>query len=235
MFNTKNFAEMANAVYRLDANKHFVSGYEPKTFDEEKRWGWTRTDFKGCVYIDDASKAFAVAFQGTVPKKIGDLVADLQIVGGILPLYCSAALRLFDVARARLGGYAPYLVGHSLGGAVAQVIGHWMNIPFVTFNAPGMWGFIQLAKVLDWTPDGYYSLKGTFQGTAFDKQRASVGRNFRNIFDPVSGYGSHYGPVTRFWCGNFHSMDDMEAYIKRSGWADKNPLDPKNKEWGELD
>ena len=235
MITTKEFARMANAVYQLDTNGQNIPGFEAKTFNEEKRWGWTRTDFKGCVYIKDSTKEYVVAFQGTVPAKLGDVASDLQIVLGVLPQYCSAALRLFDVARTRLGGYTPYFVGHSLGGAVAQVIGHWMHIPFVTFNAPGMWAFIQTAKILDWTPDGLYSWMGGLKGTAFDKQRASTGRNFRNVLDPVSAYGSHYGPVTRFWCGDFHSMDALEETVKRSPWADKDPLAIANKEWGELD
>lgn len=234
MITTKEFARMANAVYELDSNGHAIAGFVHQRFEEEERWGWTRTDFKGCVYSRESTKEFVVAFQGTVPKKAGDIASDVQIVLGILPQYCSAALRLFEVAKTRFEGYRPYLTGHSLGGAVAQVIGHWMHVPFVTFNAPGMWGFIQTAKILDWTPDGLYSLMGTFKGTAFDKQRASTGRNFRNILDPVSAYGSHYGPVTRFWCGDLHSMNALEASILASGWADKDPLDPKNKEWGEL-
>ena len=76
------------------------------------------------------------------------------------------------------------------------------------------------------------SLKGTFIGSATAKQRAGTGRNFRNILDPVSAYGMHYGPVTRFYNAGVHSMTDMVEFVRRSAWSDKNPYEYK--EWGEL-
>ncbi len=107
--------------------------------------------------------------------------------------------------------------------------------PFVTFNAPGMWGDIQKAKFLAEFPrDQARSIAGTFKGSIFSKQKATTGRNFRNVSDPVSAYGSHYGSVTRFWGTGLHSMNDLLDRIKKSRWANINPFDPAYKEWGEL-
>lgn len=243
---TLDYAEMARRVYNIDksannANCDWVLGnYKCDLFEEGMAWGGTKTDFKGCVYSSEALKEAVVAFQGTVPRKGGDLLADLQIaIGGLvgmLPQYSSAALRLFERTVAVYPDHSVSLVGHSLGGAMAQVIGHWTGIPFVTFNAPGMWGDIQKSKVmLLWSPSSsWHSIKGTTTGSAFAKLKASTGRNFRNVMDPVSGYGSHYGPVTRFWGKGVHSMDDILERVRKSRWANIKPFDPAHKEWGDF-
>src|SRR5262249_6812099 len=233
---------MSRNVYELDKGQGYNGGgYECNQFREGMSWGVTNTDFKGCVYVSKQIKEMVVAFQGTDPSKLGDLVADLQIAItgfiGMLPQYCGAALRLFEKAATTYPGYKVSLTGHSLGGGIAQVIGHWTNTPFVTFNAPGMYMDIQRSKLsmlLVANIDALNSIMGTFKGKALAKQSASTGRNFRNVMDPVSMYGSHFGPVTRFWGAGLHAMDDIYDRVRKSEWARMNPFDSKNKEWGEL-
>ena len=244
---TLAYAEIANRVYNIDVKgersadgRWVVGDFDSALFKEGMSWGATNTDFKGCVYVSKSNKEAVVAFQGTVPKKGGDLLADLQIaIGGLvgmLPQYCDAATRLYDRTRQIYPEHQISFVGHSLGGAMAQVMGHWTGMPFVTFNAPGMWGDIQKAKLVPWSRGAQIrSIAGTLQGSLLSKQMASTGRNFRNVMDPVSAYGFHYGPVTRFWGAGLHSMDDLEARIRGSTrWRSVNPFDPANKEWGEL-
>jgi hypothetical protein len=235
---TLDYAEMANRVYNIDSSNpdsYVVPGFETRLFKEGMSWGLTNADFKGCVYVNSALHHFVIAFQGTEPSKGGDLIADVQILIGMLPQYTSAAMRLFDRAGSVFPDHSISLVGHSLGGGMAQIIGHWTESPFVTFNAPGMWGDIQKAKIAFWFPNDWIrSIKGTFKGSLLSKQMASTGRNFRNVLDPVSAYGCHYGPVTRFWGSGVHSMNDVLERIRKSRWATVNPLDPACKEWGEL-
>jgi hypothetical protein len=241
---TLDYAKMASRVYNIGNADHpdtyEVGDHKADLFEEGMSWGATRTDFKGCVYVSHRFPEVVVAFQGTVLSKAGDLVADAQIaIGGLvgmLPQYCGAALRLFDRTRAIYPDRAVSFVGHSLGGAIAQVMGHWTGMPFVTFNAPGMWGDIQKSKViLNWSPrNSLRSWQGTLKGPLLAKHTATTGRNFRNILDPVSAYGLHYGPVTRFWGCGIHSMADLVERIATSKWANVNPFDPDYKEWGEL-
>lgn len=237
---TLQYAQMANRVYNIDnpsdPESYTVPGFIPALFKEGMAWGKTNTGFKGCVYVSQDSHECVVAFQGTKPSKAGDLVADVQIFLGQLTQYAGAALRLFNRCAEVYPNHQASLAGHSLGGAIAQVIGHWTGAPFVTFNAPGMWGQLQFAKVNPFAGPKtmWRSIKGTVKGSLAAKQKAATGRNFRNVLDPVSGFGSHYGPVTRFWGKGAHSMDDVEARIRSSRWARVNPLDSAVKEWGEL-
>lgn len=239
MITSNDYAQMANAVYNIGTTGGFdVPGFTTCLFYEGVApWGTTATKFKGCVYANNQTKEAVVAFQGTdFGNKIGDWYADLQIVVGILPQYCMAADRLYARTLQVLSGYTITLTGHSLGGALAQVIGHWRDSKFVTFNAPGMWGDIQKSKLLSLSSWGGRS-RSSPNDSKLAKFRASTGRNFRNYLDPVSAYGMHYGPVTRLWVPglNVHGMDNMVAKIMVSKWSDRDPLDPKNKEWGELD
>lgn len=238
MITTSQYAEIANAVYNIGTDGNWVVDGFQTTLFEEGGWGSTRTKFKGCVYAKEDTQDVVVALQGTVPSKFGDLYADLQIVLGILPQYCGAAERLYQRALKRYAGWNITLTGHSLGGGLAQVVGHWTGCPFVSFNAPGMWGDIQKCKFFSLHEWGDKCWDGMFKGSLLGKIRASTGRNFRNWLCPVSAYGSHYGPVTRLRVPglNTHSMDHLEAKIKRTPrWANINPLDPRHKEWGELD
>ncbi|MGA0603140.1 lipase family protein [Caulobacter sp. KR2-114] len=241
------YAEIANRVYNIDQQgpvpgfgSWVVADFDSALFQEGMSWGATRTDYKGCVYVSRRCNEAVVAFQGTDLKKGGDIVADLQIalggLVGMLPQYCEATVRLFRRTRQVYPNHQISFTGHSLGGALAQIMGHWTGLPFVTFNAPGVWGDIQKAKLAPWsTANQVRSLVGGAIGSPLAKQMASTGRNFRNVLDPVSAYGMHYGPVTRFWGAGLHSMDDLEARIRASRrWASVNPFDPAFKEWGEL-
>jgi len=233
---TLEYAEMAHRVYNIDTGADYlVPNFECSLFKEGLSWGATNTDFKGCVYVSDGLQEVVAAFQVPKLSKAGELAADIQIMVGMMPQFCNAALRLFERTTALYPNHIISLAGHFLGGGLAQVMGRWTGAPFVTFNAPGMWGEIQHANFLTMFPfDMTGSLKETFNRSPLARQVESAGRNFCNELDPVSAYGTHYGSVTRFPGSGLHAMDDILERIRNSRWADINPFDPNYTERGEL-
>ena len=128
MITALDYARMAEKVYGLDTDDTYVPGYmaDESLAEYGMSWGFTGTDYKGCVYVSQSLPEYVVTFQGTVlgsNSKKGDIVADIQIllgnVKGCLPHYCGDAIRLFQKAQVAYASYTPRFTGHSLGGALA--------------------------------------------------------------------------------------------------------------------
>jgi hypothetical protein len=109
-----------------------------------------------------------------------------------------------------------FIVGHSLGGALAQVLGYWCNCPFVTFNAPGMASVIGAA--------GWNFLKPDVARRTRDakKLRNSNGEargvNFRIARDVVAKFGKHLGDVIVLRSdpafARNHDLDSLERVLR---------------------
>lgn len=78
---------------------------------------------RGCI---------VVAFRGTAQKM--DAVADLKLGTGMNTSYFSAGEKFVE----QFAGQPVILCGHSLGGAIAQVVANRKRLPMVSFNAPGV-------------------------------------------------------------------------------------------------
>ena len=81
----------------------------------------------------DAARGYTVvAFRGT--SQAMDGIADFKLGAGMNSTYFSAGEAFVD----GLAGGRIILCGHSLGGAIAQVVANRSGLPMVTFNAPGV-------------------------------------------------------------------------------------------------
>ena len=79
-----------------------------------------------------------IAYRGTEPQTMEDILADIVIVSGQIPSGQRAdAQNFYDAVVAQYGRNIS-VTGHSLGGALAQIIGADNGIPTYTFNAPGV-------------------------------------------------------------------------------------------------
>ncbi len=149
------YAYIAQEVYRP-----FTDGQRCLTPDFGCNPGFCRNDrpaslggdllssgLQGRVFFHDRSNAAVIAFKGTEPNYAGtgramvsDFVADLAVTMPLLiPRQVAEALALVATWKHRLKGYHLTLTGHSLGGAIVQVVGLACDIRFVAFNGPGMW------------------------------------------------------------------------------------------------
>ena len=169
---------------------------------------WTCSHFRAglgsglqaAVFSNGASTV--AAFKGTTPTQVNDLIADLKLGVGMNTTYFSDA-EAFVEQYADVEGLV--VTGHSLGGAIAQIVGNRRRIPFGTFNAPGV--AIVASRNLH-TATAHMSavrvaggIVSMFRhpmqairdiGSAFHE---SLGINYRLSGDVVSQIGLHYGRI----------------------------------------
>ncbi len=181
--------------------------------------GTPANGFQGAIF--DSTLEVICAYKGS-KGDIGDKtttgyddwnVNDVQIALNKVPNQTPAALNFVKIAKHIASGKPVSLVGHSLGGGLAQFVGYTLQTPFVTFNAPGMRNNLQGVKKV-----------GPVQGF-----------NMILITDPVGNFGLHLGKTERFltagalnpWGGDAmfaHVMKNVIATLKlkrNNKWADK--------------
>jgi pimeloyl-ACP methyl ester carboxylesterase len=90
--------------------------------------GWD--GFQARAYVYKGRRI--VAFRGTTVG--GDIAADAALGTGMNSEYFAQG----EAFVAGLGGRDLILCGHSLGGAIAQVVANRTSLPMVSFNAPGV-------------------------------------------------------------------------------------------------
>ena len=138
-------AKISNAVYSEDLSK--------KTVVNVKGFGnWTCTDFilaSGSLNgfqagIFKGGNGTVVAFRGTAQTM--DVVADGKLGTGMNSSYFDAGQKFVS----RAAGPNVTVTGHSLGGAIAQVVANREGNVMATFNAPGV-GVIASRNMLETT------------------------------------------------------------------------------------
>src|SRR5262249_16898846 len=87
-----------------------------------------------------------IAIAGTQGFAGSDWLADAKLAISLMPRQASSAEKFFrSVIPNGTDPEEVIVVGHSLGGALAQALGFWHGVRFVTFNAPGMGATLALS------------------------------------------------------------------------------------------
>ena len=191
-----DFAQMASGAY--DATPS-VSGWHagPPVYD-------SNSGLRSVIYSN--GDVVVVAFRGT--DNASDLVEDAELTMGMN----TAMYPIGEAVASGAGSSGPvYVTGHSLGGAVAQVVGKRMELPFVTFNAPGVallasrnigsaYPLATLARL-----QGAVNSALRRPGQAISDIRSTFnsvnGKNYRLSTDIVSATGVHYGDIVTLPAG----------------------------------
>ena len=152
------------------------------------------------VFRKSSTGEHVIAYKGS------DLVADLRIVCEGIPRQAYDAMRMTEAWRRTLSGKKVTLVGHSLGGGIAQIVGISQDIRFVTFNAPGMWtNAVGLCN--------FRRLSNTL----------ARGINLIKWGDPVGNFGKHIGDTIRVRSMG-HSMVGFIEFLSSYAGKDQDPL-----------
>lgn len=209
------YAQIADQVYN-DQSAFVLAGWVCQRFKMDKpffKGGSMLSDgFQGGSFYKRETNKLVIGFKGTVPSMASDLMADLRIATGNIPTQADSAMTYVGQWREVQPGAAVSLVGHSLGGGLCQVVGSWLDLPFVTFNAPAMGANWFLAH-FDFTKPV------TMVRTTMARRR-NDGVNYRLLNDPVSKIGNHIGLVRKIDAGlgisEAHSMSQVVDVIART-------------------
>jgi Protein of unknown function (DUF2974) len=195
-----------------------------------QRQYWTadaHTGFVGAIFQKDND--VVVSYRGSVSVRKDWLGSDKKLAFGVAPENKIEKAVLLRYKALEMYHKPVMLVGHSLGGALAQAAASVTGSAAVTFNAPGVQKIVKKAG---------YAVMGNLPPIV----------NFRAAQDPVSDLmGPHLGlvydvdtfPQTQKLDtgtklkekGESHRMTLMVKYIDKQPWRDASPFDNRHGYW----
>jgi hypothetical protein len=192
---TGEYWDCADSVHSFDPTTFNVpQGFNCDRAEQSKSffaWKGNRNGFQAAVYTHRSSGVKVLAIAGTQGMALNDILADLRLTIGLMPRQASSAWQFYQSAITE--DDVAVIVGHSLGGGLAQVLGFWTNTPFLSFNAPGMESNVVGALINPLKPQ---VLKRTWQASKkFYSKDGAKGLNFVVGKDFVGKFGVHVGQV----------------------------------------
>lgn len=140
-----DYAKIACAAYYKGPNQYsdpdpgrMVDDWTVQKWESGTLFG---NGFQGGIWQSETDVVVGCCGTNTKQKGkfVSDISADIRIAVRVLPNQCTSARKMVKAAKEIAGSNRRVSVcGHSLGGGLAQVVGVWEQVPFVTFNAPAM-------------------------------------------------------------------------------------------------
>ena len=189
MASIADFLVIAESVYQPDPENHVPARWRVQRWEMAT---WYGNGFQGGIFEDD--REVIVAYSGTkggpTTAPISQNSANVRIGVLVIPNMAGAGRTLVGWAERNRGNKPISIVGHSLGGALAQVTGAWSGHPFISFNGPGMAAHLKVAAFNIFKPRQMArSIKAQTGGSA-------VGLCINVRGDFVGSYGlGHIGEV----------------------------------------
>ncbi len=189
-------AKMSQAVYDSDLSGGSVVGWSCNQF---RRASGALSGFQGAIFV--GSGVTVIAFRGT--DQAMDLASDIKLGIGMNSTYFDLGEQFASLAT----GPNIIVTGHSLGGAIAQVVANRCGHVLATFNAPGV-GVIASRNMIESSPIMNAVRVGGMLVSAV-RHPIQAAKDVQNVFrsvqginlclqnDAVSRIGNHYGKVLR--------------------------------------
>jgi hypothetical protein len=210
------YLTLAELAYDRNDNPYSINGFVVRRREFATVLG---DGFQGVVH--EGPDEVIVAFSGTMGNlltaPISQNTANLRIGVNIIPNMAGSAKALVKAAAETAKPVS--IVGHSLGGALAQVVGVWMGIPFISFNGPGMKTHLCMSVINMIKPR---QMRRTWKAPSLSQAN---GICFSVMGDFVGNFGLHVGTFVEVpWDGSRERRHDLEAI--RSGLGESVTREP---------
>jgi hypothetical protein len=158
------------------------------------------------------------AQQTTAP--ISQNSANIRIGVSVIPNMAGSAFAMVEWAMASAKGRPVSIVGHSLGGGLAQVVGNWSGCPFISLNGPGMKTHLKMSAFNIFKPRQMYrSIRSKSTGK-------TAGICFYIANDFVGKYGWAIGTVIKLPAADkSHDVNTIREGLRDKGWLNSPPGD----------
>jgi len=179
--------------------------------------------FQGGIYATATEVIVAFAGTGGGGGMVSQGAADARIAVNVVPNLAGSAHTMVKWARKHNPNKPISIVGHSLGGAIAQVVGNWTGTPFISFNGPGMKTHLKMSAFNILKP------MQMFRSASSKNTDDTIGICFTVKGDWIGEYGYHVGwevelpPATGTL--EAHKLPCVWSGIAGKQWKDKQPRD----------
>jgi hypothetical protein len=220
--NFQEYLDLAELVY---ASKTGGKPDLPGWTTQKWEWGtWYGDGFQGGIF--ETPSEIVVAFSGTkgglTTAPVSQNSGNVRIGVNVIPNMAGSAFAMVKWAKQNAWNRPISLVGHSLGGGLAQVVGNWSGLPFISFNGPGMKSHLKMSAFNIFKPQ--QALRSAVTQNTDD----SIGLCFTVKGDFVGEFGYHIGHevvLTVTSVANKHSLDAIYTGLQTKHWRNKTPRD----------
>lgn len=201
-----------------------------------QKWEWATwygNGFQGGIFVNQSDGEVIVAFSGTkggpTTAPISQNTANARIGLNVIPNMAGAAYAMVRWAQQHNPGAKISIVGHSLGGGLAQVVGNWTGVPFISLNGPGMTSHLKMSAFNIAKPRQMIrSIRSNPTGLSYGLSLSVKG-------DFVGNFGRHVGHFISLDQGGFvgttkdtHSISAVRRGLIQQGWLQKTPSQVSN-------
>lgn len=190
-----------------------------------QKWEWATwygNGYQGGVFEtrDEIIVGFSGTKGGLTTAPVSQNSGNVRIGVNVIPNMAGSAFAMVNWAKENAFGRPISICGHSLGGGLAQVVGNWSGLPFISFNGPGMASHLKMSAFNLFKPQ--QMIRSALSRNTSD----TIGICFTVKGDFVGEFGSHVGleVVVPKRMDNTHSLD---AIISGIGMA-KLRTSPRN-------